>query len=296
MKALVFGSYNIDKVYSLPHLPERGEMLACDALETHVGGKGLNQALALKKAGAEVVAAGMVGPDGDYLTGYLAQNGVDTAAVGVCGTPTGHAVIGIDPEGRNQMLIFGGANRAITEAYCDGVLAKHADARLLLTQYETSCVEYMLTRAHERGVLTAVNPSPYVDAVRQLPFDCVDYLILNEDEGRRMTGETKENAILSALSRMTGAAVILTLGERGSLYFDGARTVKAPAFAVNAIDTTGAGDTFTGYCLHALLSGRPPKEALTLGAAAAALAVTKKGAAETIPDRAEAEAFLARHS
>ncbi len=292
MKTLVFGSYNIDKVYSLPHLPEKGEMLACDALETHVGGKGLNQALALQKAGAEVIAAGMVGPDGDYLTNYLSASGVDVSAVGTCDTPTGHAVIGVDPQGHNQMLIYGGANRAVTERYCDEVLAKHGDAELLLTQYETSCVEYMLTRAHANGIRTAVNPSPYVDAVKELPFDCVDYLILNEDEGRRMTGETQETAILSALSRMTGAAVILTLGERGSLYSDGARTVKAPAFAVNAVDTTGAGDTFTGYCLHALLNGQPPKEALTLGAAAAAIAVTKKGAAETIPDRTATEAFL----
>ena len=292
MKILVFGSYNIDKVYSLPHLPERGEMLACDALETHVGGKGLNQALALQKAGAEVIAAGMVGPDGGYLTDYLAKNGVDISSVGVCDTPTGHAIIGVDPQGRNQMLIFGGANRAITESYCDAVLEKHGDADLLLTQYETSCVEYMLTEAHARGIRTAVNPSPYVDAVKRLPFDCMDFLILNEDEGRRMTGETEDAAILSALSRMTGAAVILTLGERGSLYSDGARTVKAPAFAVDAADTTGAGDTFTGYCLHALLNGKSPQEALTVAAAAAAIAVTKKGAAEAIPDRAATEAFL----
>ena len=295
MKILVFGSYNIDKVYSLPHLPDKGEMLACDALETHVGGKGLNQALALKKAGAEVIAAGMVGPDGGFLTDYLAANGVDVSAVGTCETPTGHAIIGIDPQGCNQMLVFGGANRAITEGYCDEVLAKHGDADLLLTQYETSCVEYMLKKAHERGVKTAVNPSPYADAVKDLPFDCVDYLILNEDEGRRMTGETEETAVLSALSRMTGAAVILTLGERGALYSDGVRTVKAPAFPVNAVDTTGAGDTFTGYCLHALLSGKSPREALTVGAAAAAIAVTKKGAAETVPDRAATEAFLMRN-
>ena len=290
MKILVFGSYNIDKVYSLPHLPERGEMLACGSLETHVGGKGLNQALALQKAGAEVVAAGMVGPDGGYLTDYLTENGVDVSCVGVCGTPTGHAIIGVDPQGRNQMLIFGGANRAITEAYCDELLAKHGDADLLLTQYETSCVEYMLTKAHERGIRTAVNPSPYVDAVKRLPFDCVDYLILNEDEGRRMTGETAVSVILPALHHMTGAAVILTLGEKGSFFFDGSEPVFAPAFSMDA------GDTFTGYCLHALLNGQSPKQALTIGAAAAALAVTKKGAAETIPDRAATEAFLMKNA
>lgn len=292
MKILVFGSYNIDKVYSLPHLPDKGEMLYCSAMETHVGGKGLNQALALKKAGAEVIAAGMVGPDGDYLTDYLSANGVDASAVGVCDVPTGHSIIGIDPQGRNQMILYGGANRAITEEFCDELLARHGDADLLLTQYETACVEYMLKRAHEKGVRTAVNPSPYVDAVKELPFDCVDILILNEDEARLMTGETDENAMLRALYETVKGTVILTLGPRGSLYYDGKETAEAKAFSVNAVDTTGAGDTFTGYCLYALLTGKTPQEALTVGSAAAAIAVTRKGAAETIPDRAATEDFL----
>ena len=296
MKILVFGSYNIDKVYSLPHLPEKGEMLVCGALETHVGGKGLNQALALHKAGAEVIAAGMVGPDGDYLTDYLSAGGVDVSAEGVCDVPTGHAIIGIDPQGRNQMLIFGGANRAITEAYCDAVLEQHGDADLLLTQYETGCVEYMLRRAHKKGIRTAVNPSPYADAVKELPFDCVDILILNEDEGSRMTGLTDETAMLRALYETVQGTVILTLGPRGSLYYDGKETAEAKAFPVDAVDTTGAGDTFTGYCLYALLTGKTPREALTVGSAAAAIAVTRKGAAETIPDRAATEAFLSRES
>ena len=292
MKILVFGSYNIDKVYSLPHLPDKGEMLYCSAMETHVGGKGLNQALALKKAGAEVIAAGMVGPDGDYLTDYLSANGVDASAVGVCEVPTGHSIIGIDPQGRNQMILYGGANRAITEEFCDELLARHGDADLLLTQYETGCVEYMLKRAHEKGVRTAVNPSPYVDAVKELPFDCVDILILNEDEARLMTGETDETAMLRALYETVKGTVILTLGPRGSLYYDGKETAEAKAFSVNAVDTTGAGDTFTGYCLYALLTGKTPQEALTVGSAAAAIAVTRKGAAETIPDRAATEDFL----
>lgn len=294
MKILVFGSYNIDKVYSLPHLPDKGEMLYCSAMETHVGGKGLNQALALKKAGAEVIAAGMVGPDGDYLTDYLSANGVDASAVGVCDVPTGHSIIGIDPQGRNQMILYGGANRAITEEFCDELLARHGDADLLLTQYETACVEYMLKRAHEKGVRTAVNPSPYVDAVKELPFDCVDILILNEDEARLMTGETDETAMLRALYETVKGTVILTLGPRGSLYYDGKETAEAKAFSVNAVDTTGAGDTFTGYCLYALLTGKTPQEALTVGSAAAAITVTRKGAAETIPDRAATEAFLSR--
>lgn len=294
MKILVFGSYNIDKVYSLPHLPDKGEMLYCSAMETHVGGKGLNQALALKKAGAEVIAAGMVGPDGDYLTDYLSANGVDASAVGVCDVSTGHSIIGIDPQGRNQMILYGGANRAITEEFCDRLLARHGDADLLLTQYETACVEYMLKRAHEKGLRTAVNPSPYVDAVKELPFDCVDILILNEDEARLMTGETDENAMLRALYETVKGTVILTLGPRGSLYYDGKETAEAKAFSVNAVDTTGAGDTFTGYCLYALLTGKTPQEALTVGSAAAAIAVTQKGAAETIPDRAATEAFLSR--
>ncbi|MBR2730549.1 MAG: ribokinase [Clostridia bacterium] len=292
MKVLVFGSFNIDHVYAMPHLPARGETLYCAGYEVHVGGKGLNQALALQKAGAQTVAAGKVGPDGAYLTDYLKAGGVDVSAVAVSDVPTGHTIIECDPDGQNQMILFGGANRAITEADCDAVLAAHGDAALLLTEYETSCVEPMLRKAKASGIRTAFNPSPFVEALRDFPYELVDCIVLNQSEGESITGERDPEAAARALHARNHGEVILTLGADGALYYDGTELVRAPAFRVNAVDTTGAGDTFTGYCLHALLCGADPRDALRIGQAAAAIEVTRPGAAETIPDRPQVEAFL----
>lgn len=293
MKILVFGSFNIDQVYLLEHLPARGETLYCREHSVHVGGKGLNQALAFRNAGAEVVAAGKVGAaDGAYLTDYLAAGGVDISAVIPTGTMTGHTIIEVDPTGQNQMILFGGANQEITEAECDAILAAHRDAALILMEYETSCVEYMLRKAHALGMRTAINPSPYVEAVRSLPFACADLLILNETEGQSITGEEEPAAILRALYALNRGEVILTLGEKGAMYYNGETEAFQPAFPVKAADTTGAGDTFTGYCIYALLQGESPAQALRIGAAASALEVTRPGAAETIPDRAQVLEFL----
>ncbi|MBR4727087.1 MAG: ribokinase [Clostridia bacterium] len=292
MKVLVFGSFNIDHVYAMPHLPDRGETLYCSGYEVHVGGKGLNQALALQKAGARTFAAGKVGPDGAYLTDYLKSGGVDVSAVAVSDVPTGHTIIECDPDGQNQMILFGGANRVITEADCDAVLAAHGDAALLLTEYETSCVEPMLRKAKAAGIRTAINPSPFVDALRDFPYELADCIVLNQSEGESITGETDPAQVVRALYARNHGEIILTLGAHGAIYYNGDALVQMPAYRVNAVDTTGAGDTFTGYCLQALLDGKSPQEALRIGQAAAAIEVTRPGAAETIPSRDQVEAFL----
>lgn len=292
MKILVFGSYNIDKVYTMPRLPKTGEDIYCTKYEIHVGGKGLNQALALAKAGAEVSVAGKVGADGNYLTDYLKDNGIDVSDIDFSGDYTGHTIIQVDPEGQNQMILFGGANQQVTEEYCDKILEKHKDTELILMQYETSCVEYMLKKAHSMGIKTAINPSPYVDKVKELPFDCIDSIIVNEYEGCSITGMENPEDALKALYEKIKGQVILTLGGDGALYYDGSEIIKVPAFNVNAVDTTGAGDTFTGYCYYSLVSGESPENALKMGCAASAIEVTKPGAAETIPDRNEVLNFL----
>lgn len=292
MKILVFGSFNIDKVYKMPRLPEKGETLYCSGYEIHVGGKGLNQALAFAFAGADAVVGGKVGADGRYLTDYLERNGIDISEIDFSGEFTGHTVIEADPEGQNQMILFGGANREIGEEYCDRLLKKHGDAELILMQYETSCVEYMLKKAHSLGIKTAFNPSPFVDKLKEIDYSCVDIIILNEFEGKSISGESETENVLKALADLGCREVILTLGADGAVYYDGETSVYCPAFKVNAVDTTGAGDTFTGYCLYELLSGAAPEKALLTGCAASALEVTKYGAAETIPHSDEVRQFL----
>ncbi len=293
MKALVFGSLNIDRVYSLEKLPEKGETLYCSNYELHVGGKGLNQALSLKKAGLDVYFAGKRGNDGAHLTDFLASNGVNTSLVKLSDGFTGHAVIEVDPDGQNQMILFPGANKEITPSDCDEILKNFGRGDLVLMQYETSCVEYMIRKAKDKGMLTALNPSPYTHQLKSLPYELIDYLILNEDEGKSISGKTDIVEALDVLCTLCpNGNIIYTLGAKGSIYANKNERTQAPAFKVKAVDTTGAGDTFTGYVLEKLIGGSTPAEALRFASAASALAVQKAGAAETIPCKDEVEKFL----
>lgn len=294
MKALVFGSLNIDKVYSLNHLPEKGETLSCAGYEIHVGGKGLNQSVSLSNSGADVYMAGQIGSDGIFLKEYLEKSGVNTSLIKITDDFSGHAVIEVDPDGQNQMILFPGANREITPDYCDSVLENFSAGDLILMQYETSQVEYMIEKAHEKGLVVALNPSPYVDKLKEIDYSKIDYLILNESEGQSISGETDNDKVVKVLcSKLGNGAVIFTLGGSGAIFSDGKETVKAPAFKVNAVDTTGAGDTFTGYVLNSLMNGKSPSQALRFASAASAIAVTKPGAAETIPTLEQVNKFLA---
>lgn len=293
MKFLVFGSLNIDRVYSLPHLPEKGETLACSKYEIHVGGKGLNQSVSLSKAGADVHMAGFIGQDGGFLVDFLKNAGVNTDLINVTDGFSGHAVIEVDPDGQNQMVLFPGANREITAEYCDKVLEGFGAGDLVLLQYETSQVEYMIDLAHSKGMKVAINPSPYVDELKKLNYGKIDYLILNESEGQGIAGEKDiDTVVKKLLDMLDGGAIILTLGGDGAIYADRDRFEKVPAFDADVVDTTGAGDTFTGYCLTALLDGADPKSALITASAASAIVVSKAGAAETIPERKDVEKLL----
>lgn len=288
MKYLVFGSLNIDNVYSLNELPEKGEMVRCLNFEKHIGGKGLNQAIALKKAGADVKIAGRVGNDGKMLTDCLTENGVDTSLLAYDEGPTGHCIIEIDKNGKNQMIIFSGANQKITPDYCDRVLEELDEGDLILMQYETSSVEYMAKICRNKGVRVAFNPSPFVPELCSFPYEYVDYLILNDDEGKYITGKEKPEEITEdLLKRLNGGSVILTLGPEGAAYADESGFFTVPAVKVKAVDTTGAGDTFTGYFLKFLFETGDPAFSMKIASKAASIAVTKIGAAQTIPNRDE---------
>lgn len=296
MKFLVFGSLNIDRVYSINHLPERGETLSCDKYEIHVGGKGLNQAVSLAKSGADVYMAGCIGADGTMLTDFLSSCGVNTDFVKYSDGFTGHAVIEVDTDGQNQMVLYRGANFEITESDCDKILENFSEGDLILMQYETSQVEYMINKAYEKKMIIALNPSPYVEEIDSLPFEKIDYLILNESEGMSITKEKEIDKIIEKLkTMMPDRSIILTLGGDGAIFADRTTYKAVPAFRVNAIDTTGAGDTFTGYFLNSYLKNKNASESLKKASAASAIVVCKSGAAETIPENTEVESFLANH-
>ena len=293
MKLLDFGSLNIDHVYRLERMVREGETIAAGEYQRNAGGKGLNQAIALRKAGAEVFMAGAVGQEGGFLLQFLAEQGVDTRHVRTLDAPTGHALIQVDGEGRNCIIVYGGANRLITPEMADSILDSFAPGDYVLLQNEISPLGHILRSAHERGLRIIINPSPITQELLHAPLHLTDWLILNETEGHELSGQTQADAILDALiKRYPGCRFVLTLGEAGSIYADSARRVKQPAFTVPAVDTTAAGDTFTGYFLESVMKGETVERALLRASKASSITVSRPGAGQSIPCSDEVELAL----
>ena len=294
MKMVVFGSLNIDKTYSLEDFVRPGQTISASKMEQFCGGKGFNQAIALRRAGNEVYFAGAVGQDGGMLLENLDRNGIDRSCVKVTDGATGHAIIQLDKNGGNCIIILAGANGEITESDVEATLAHFGEGDLIVLQNEISCVPYILRRAHEKGMIVAFNPSPYDAKIADCDLSCVDYLLVNEVEGAGMAGCTDADAILDALhSRYPALNIVLTLGGDGSVYQDknGAR-FNCGVHKVQAVDTTAAGDTFTGFFLSGILRHGDAQKALHTASVAAGIAVSRKGAEPSIPLMTEVEKIV----
>lgn len=291
MKILNFGSLNIDHVYQVDHFVAAGETEHSFEYARHLGGKGLNQSVALARAGAQVWHAGCVGEDGAHLTEYLSKAGVCTEFVRTIETPTGHALIQVDKSGQNCILLFGGANQQITPEQVRETVARFEPGDILLLQNETSATGEIIRAAHERGMRIALNPSPATEALLKLPLELVEWFILNEVEGEQITGKTEPEAITDALlARYPSCRVVLTLGKRGVVYRDAHETCSHGIYKVPVVDTTAAGDTFTGYFLAGAAEQKPVAQLLETASKASSIAITRPGAAETIPTAAEVAA------
>ena len=287
MSVLNFGSCCIDNVYSVPHFANPGETLLSLNYEVHPGGKGLNQSIALAACGADVHHAGRVGEDGRWLIELLSSRGVITDLMKIDDGPSGHANIQVTPDGENSIVLYGGANQEITHDDVDAALS-NGDHEFLLIQNEISSLGYLIERAADRGMKIIFNAAPMTDAIQSLPLEKLDLLIINEVEGAALAGDTDPDAMLQTLrARFPAMRILLTLGEDGACFADRDGVRKHPAIAVDAVDTTGAGDTFTGYFVAEYALGRPIDEALKLACQAAALSVTRVGAASSIPQRDE---------
>lgn len=297
MQVLNFGSLNMDHVYTVENMVSPGETISASGLKLTCGGKGLNQSIALARAGCHVYHCGCVGTDGAMLRDTLEAAGVDLRHLRPVDMANGHAIIQVNREGQNAIIIHAGSNAALTAEQVDQTLEQVAGDTLVLMQNEITSLVHIARRCQEKGLALAFNPSPMTpELLKEFPFETVRYLLINETEGREMTGREEPDEVLAALLKTyPQMKVVLTLGAQGVVYGEGNQRTFVPAFRVKAVDTTGAGDTFTGFFLQKILSGAPVEEALRTGCAASALSVTCSGAADSIPTMDQVQAFLAEH-
>ncbi|MBQ3095237.1 MAG: ribokinase [Clostridia bacterium] len=292
MRILNFGSLNIDYVYSVPHILRPGETLAATKMERFAGGKGSNQTVALARAGAAVWHAGCIGADGGFLREMHCEAGVHTEFLRTVAGPTGSTVIQVEESGENCIIYYPGANHRITPKQIAETLADFAKGDILLLQNEINAPGEIIRAAKERGMKIFFNPSPITEAVKEYPLELVDCFLVNEIEAAELAGADRDPAVALA-EKYPDAEIVMTLGKRGALWQRGETRIAAEGFSVRAVDTTGAGDTFTGYYLKALCDGLPTAAALRRACAAAAIAVGRMGAAAAIPAATEVDAFFA---
>lgn len=286
-RILNLGSLNVDYVYRMERIVGPGETLASTAFSQGAGGKGLNQSIALARAGAEVCHAGCLGRDSDWLRERLEAEHVDTTRLRANDQPAGHAIIQVDSAGRNAILLYGGANLALQPYQLPFLYEGFGTGDWFLTQNETSCVPEALSTAYTRGLTVCFNPAPMHAAVAGYPLSIVDWLVVNEHEGRELSGGTTPAEILRGLRRLSPhACLVLTLGATGAWSSPprGDPVFVAPP-VVQPVDTTAAGDTFIGYLLAASMRGATLQAALELACRAGAVCVTRPGAAASIPHR-----------
>ena len=292
MKVLNFGSLNLDYVYSVDHMVMPGETLASGGMNIFCGGKGLNQSIALAKAGVPVYHAGMIGEEGGALLDACKEGGVKTDFIRTIPGKSGHTIIQVDKDGQNCILLFGGANRSITKEFVDEVLSHFEKGDILLLQNEINLLDYIIERAYEKKLTIILNPSPYNEALKSCDFSKVSMFLLNEVEGAQVTGQPEPEKILEELRRLyPDAKIILTLGSAGAVYQDAKVQYRQSIFPVKAVDTTAAGDTFTGYFIASILEGMSVPDGLRMAARASSVAVSRAGAAASIPLRREVDEY-----
>lgn len=300
-KLIVLGSINVDHILNLPAFPAPGETLTGQAYQVAFGGKGANQAVAAGRAGATIQFIGAVGDDsvGEQLRTQFIKDHIDIKSVSVIpGQKTGVALIYVNANGENEIGIYAGANAAVTPSYLHAYQQDIIAAQALLMQLETplATIEAAAKLAKANHTQVILNPAPAQVLSDEL-LQHIDIITPNETEAYTLTGikvDSDDSADQAAqiLHQKGIAVVIITLGKRGAWVSQSGKGQLIPAFAVQAIDTIAAGDTFNGVLVTALLANEPLLHAVKIAHAASAIAVTRKGAQPSVPWQAEIAAFL----
>lgn len=315
MKVFNFGSINLDYTYVVSDFVREGETISAVDKLYSVGGKGLNQSVALASAGVEVKHVGAVGAtDHKRLLEYFALKGIDGTFVNSDQSKdTGNAIIQLKPDGANSIIVHGGANTNISDEHYSAAINEITQEDWVLLQNETNDVERLIPLLSATGATLVLNPSPFSADIRNWSLDLIDYLILNESEldglfssyasagyveavvaNYQKNGASLQNIaedIVCAIEPIFGTypelKMVITLGSAGSIYCTREELFIQPAIPANPVDTTGAGDTFTGYFMSEIIASGNIEQALLTASVAAAISIGRKGAAETIPKRAE---------
>ena len=284
MKILSYGSMNIDHVYLLDHINEVAETQSATSLGQFSGGKGLNQSVAIAKSGGTIYHAGIVGDDGDILIDTLRQNGVNVKFVKQVEGASAHTIIQIDKHGQNSIIVYSGANMRLEESDIDSILAKFNSGDYLVLQNELYNSPLIMRKAAAKGLIIVFNPSPMNSEISHYPLSNVSWFIMNEVEAAALTGETQPIQIINFMkNKYPKSSTLLTLGAEGAYCHHLGKTYYQPAFPVKVVDTTAAGDTFSGYFISQLSIGKSIEDAMKLSARAAAITVSRKGASDSIP-------------
>lgn len=298
MKILNFGSINIDYVYIVDHIVKEGETISSRNLKTFFGGKGFNQSLAISRAGVDVYHFGQVGKDGLEAKETLFKNGVNVDYIDLCEEDrTGNAIIQKDDLGNNCIILYPGANRKIPIERVKEVISKFDRDDFIVLQNEVNYVPEIVKLAKEKGMIIFFNPSPLDEKVFEVPLDLIDYFILNEIEAMGLLKENYKDNFLEEeiaeklIKKFPNSKFVLTLGEKGSIYIDKNTKIFQDIYKVETLDTTAAGDTFTGYFIAGISKNKRIKEVMNKSSIASAIAVTKLGAEPSIPRIKEIEYF-----
>ena len=291
-KILNIGSLNIDHVYRVPRFVKPGETLSSFSLQDFPGGKGLNQSIALARAGAEVSHVGKIGSDGEFLIQHLTAAGVNVCHIDRMGSSTGHAIIQVNDDGQNCILLYSGANRELNPERLKPVFADFNEGDFLVLQDEVNSVAEMMLLAKSHKMQVVFNHSPMRGEILSYPLECVDWFLLNEAEGQALTQKNSPEDILDEMHRRYPSSVtVLTLGKDGVVCKAGSHIYSHGIYNIPVVDTTAAGDTFTGFFIASIAKGRTINEALHLASVASSLAVSRKGASVSIPSLSEVENF-----
>lgn len=294
MKILNFGSANIDYIYELNHFVQPGETIKSNIMKKNAGGKGLNQSIAISNAGLKVYHAGYVGAnDGEFLLDTLKKYHVDCEYIKSINDVSGHAIIQVSKTGENCIILCSGANNMIEKDYINSVFSNFDNGDYCVLQNEINNIEHIITKAHEKNMHIMFNPSPFCEKILSYPLQYVEYLILNEVEASQITKNNNIKDMIVKLSNMfTNMKIILTLGQNGVVYHYKDTQYCCGIYSTNVVDTTAAGDTFTGYFLSSIIKNISIEDCLKIASAAAAITVSKKGAAQTIPIFSDVEEFM----